>query len=167
MRKGIEERGPIAAWLITSRAQFREPGAKRTWTVEQFLAKLEAEVGWAPTRTTYARWESGSARPDPENMRRVQEFYAARGISPYDEPVVSPAASDTQAGLASLSEAVMALVEELRVDRQERTGLRETVLDNRQQIADLNQAVAELTLRLQRAEGHGATRENGAPVEIG
>lgn len=108
MRRGIEERGPIAAWLITSRAQFREPGAKRSWTVEQFLATLQEEVGWAPTRTTYARWESGAARPDPENLRRVEEFYAARGIEPHDVPVASPVASDTQAGLAALIDTLIA-----------------------------------------------------------
>ena len=123
MRKGIEERGPIAAWLITSRGSFREPGADRSWTVEQFLTTLKAETGWAPTRTTYARWESGAVRPDTDNLQRVQAFYASRGIEPHDQPAPQPpAAPSTELALAS---AITLLVDELRETRKERDEIRE------------------------------------------
>lgn len=92
MRRSVDERGPIAAWLIRARARFHEPGSARSWTADQFLAALRDETGWAPTRTTYARWESGAVRPDQENLDRVVAFYAARGIPGPDapEPVAAP-----------------------------------------------------------------------------
>jgi transcriptional regulator with XRE-family HTH domain len=118
MRRGIDERGPIAAWLIRSRARFSEPGATRQWTVDQFLAALKAESGYAPTRTTYARWESGAVRPEPENLQRVVDFYTARGVSGPDEP---PQATETgdpvAAALLAQTEAINALVAELRLSR--------------------------------------------------
>lgn len=112
MRRGIDERGPIAAWLIRSRAQFTEPGASRAWTVEDFLRTLHAETGWAPVRTTYARWESGAARPEPENIARVVAFYEARNVAGPEAPVEEPE--------PSLAAALTALVVELRESREAR-----------------------------------------------
>lgn len=109
MRRGIDERGPIAAWLIRSRALFRDPGAVRPWTVEAFLATLEAETGWAPVRTTYARWESGAARPEAENLQRVVDFYAARGVGGPDSPKVeAPVIDPIVAAIDRLTAAVEA-----------------------------------------------------------
>lgn len=120
MRRGTEERGPIAAWLITSRGQFREPGASRAWTVDTFLETLRRETGWSPARTTYARWESGAARPEPENLARVVAFYEARGIPGPDAVTNEPAneQADLIAAIKAQTEAMVALVEELRLSRQ-------------------------------------------------
>lgn len=109
MKRSIDERGPIAAWLIRSRAQFREPNAQRTWTVDDFLAALKADMGWAPVRTTYARWESGATRPEPENLRRVEAFYAARGVGP-EVPPAPTGDTETPADLiAALNAQTMAI----------------------------------------------------------
>jgi hypothetical protein len=113
MRKGIDERGPIAAWLIRSRALFREPGAAKSWTADEFLSALQAESGWAPTRTTYARWESGAVRPEEPNLDRVVGFYAARGVPGPDVPPAPAAPPD-------LATVLMALVKELEESRLER-----------------------------------------------
>lgn len=119
MRRGVEERGPIAAWLITSRGQFREPGAARAWTVDTFLETLQEETGWAPARTTYARWESGAARPEPENLERVVRFYAARGIpGPGALPEPASEQADLIAAIKAQTAAMVALVEELKLSRQ-------------------------------------------------
>lgn len=118
MRRGIDERGEIAAWLIRSRALFREPGAKRAWTVDQFLDALKAETGWAPVRTTYARWESGAARPEPDNLQRVVDFYAARDVAgpegpKVELPPVTAGIPELVAALAAQTTAINALVARL------------------------------------------------------
>jgi transcriptional regulator with XRE-family HTH domain len=114
MKRAIDERGPIAAWLIRSRAQFREPNAERTWTVTDFLKALKAETGWAPTRTTYARWESGATRPEPENLRRVESFYVARGIAGLSASVGATESDDPLIiALTRQTEAIEALVARL------------------------------------------------------
>lgn len=113
MKRAIDERGPIAAWLIRARAQFREPNAERTWTVADFLKELKADTGWAPTRTTYARWESGATRPEPENLRRVEAFYAKRGVAGLAAPTGATETPD-------LAAAVSALTDELAAMRLER-----------------------------------------------
>jgi hypothetical protein len=151
---------PLTPWARHLDRVMREQG----WSRVRLFEEVGAELGYGPKSRSGFLPLLVDREPTPQ-----QALVLARRFGEPDEPepVASPATSDTQAGLDALAAAVTALVEELRVDRQERTGLRETVLHNSQQVADLNQAVAELTLRLQRAEGHGATRENGAPVEIG
>lgn len=121
MKRAIDERGPIAAWLIRCRAQFREPNAERTWTVATFLAA--ADTGWAPTRTTYARWESGATRPEPENLRRVEAFYAGRGIDGPAGPLAATGATEPAdaliAAISAQTAAITALVAELQREREE------------------------------------------------
>jgi len=109
MKRGVDERGPIAAWLIRSREAFRAPGADRSWTVDDFLAALASENGKAPARTTYARWESGAARPQPSSLRPIVAFYAARGIAgPDAAPASETPASDPVAAAIDRQTAVLA-----------------------------------------------------------
>lgn len=150
MKRGIEERGPIAAWLIRARGSFRKPDAKRTWTVDDFLGELEAAVNWSPVRTTYARWESGATRPDDANLQRVIDFYAARGV-PGPDPI-----PDLATALLALAQSNGALAHELAETRREREEYR-TRLDA------LDAAVAELVARSNpHDEGHPGAIAPGA-----
>jgi hypothetical protein len=136
MKRGIDERGPIAAWLIRSREAFRVPGADRSWTVDDFLTALAAESGKAPARTTYARWESGAARPEPTSLNPIIAFYAARGIAgPGQAPVTATPVPDMATSLAALA-----------------AELREWRTADRDRIAGLETLVGSLAAQLQRAE---------------
>lgn len=151
MKRSIDERGPIAAWLIRSRAQFREPNAQRAWTVDDFLTALKADTGWAPVRTTYARWESGATRPEPENLRRVEAFYAARGIGPEAPPEPAGATESPE----TVASAIQALVVELRLWRTE----------DRAKIAEIDATVKRLVGRTRAAPRTPKPRAPRAPRE--
>lgn len=83
-RVPIDDRPAISQWLI--RARMTQGG---DYTVERFLADLEAESGGAPNRATYARWESGAVTPKDTSLVPVFAFWSARGIAapgPSGEP---------------------------------------------------------------------------------
>ena len=121
-RKTLQERGPVAAWLIESRKA-------RGWTAERFLGELAKATGYAPTRPNYARWESGASHASDESMARLTAFWKA---APDETPV---AVADPMVA------AIHALVDELRQWRTE----------DRTRIADLELAVAGLIARPQLA----------------
>lgn len=99
-RKTLQERGPVAAWLIESRKA-------RGWTAERFLEELTKATGYAPTRPNYARWESGAAHPSEDSMARLTAFWQAVP----DETAAAP--------VDPLAKAITALAAELRVWREE------------------------------------------------
>jgi hypothetical protein len=151
MKKGIEERGPIAAWLITSRGSMRDPGAARGWTVDRLLKALQTETGWAPVRTTYARWESGAARPEPENIARVEAFYSAHGIAgPNVKPVSEPA--------PDLATSLLALAHELAETRLERETLKA-------QVEEMSATLRVLAERVLGEQGNATPAVLDAPGE--
>jgi hypothetical protein len=129
MKRGIDERGPIAAWLIRARAGFSDPEADHTWTADEFLVALKAEATKAPARTTYARWESGAARPSDRSLAPIIAFYAERKVAgPEARPTVAPA-PDLATALSALAKSNEALVAELTAWRTERQALVTRVTD--------------------------------------
>lgn len=152
---------PVTPWARHLDKVMREQG----WSRVRLFEEVGAELGYGPKSRSGFLPLLIDREPTPQQAAILAKRFGEPEAQP--DPVAGSAGSDTPAGLADLSAAVMALVEELRVDRQERTGLRETVLHNRQQIADLNQAVAELTLRLQRVEAREATPDSAPLVGTG
>lgn len=148
MKRGIDERGPIAAWLIRSRALFRVLDADHTWTADEFLAALARETGHAPARTTYARWESGAARPEGSSLAPIIAFYAGRGVA-------GPEAT-AKAAEPTLAIALMALARELEEWRLERQSMRD-------EIDELKATVAAHDLRLRPAPSADGTEAQAEP----
>jgi hypothetical protein len=132
-KRGLEERGPIGGWLVQSRGRFHTPEGER-WTADDFLSELRGESGWAPVRTTYARWESGAARPSDSNLATVVAFYAKRGVpGPFD---AAPRDPDPDSDLAR--RAVVA------AERQAEAAMMQAQLMARQ-VAALERIAAQLT----------------------
>jgi transcriptional regulator with XRE-family HTH domain len=126
-RKPVSDRGPVAAWLITSRRS-------RGWTAEQFLEEFERATGYAPTRPNYARWESGAAHPSEESMARLAAFWKEtpdeRVAEPTD-PIVQAIRDQTAAidRQTAALEALFALSQSQRTSDQARIeGLERAVL---------------------------------------
>lgn len=111
----IQDRPPLAQWLIRSREQL-------DLTAEAFLAELRAEGGRTPHRSNYAQWESGKVTPEPASLQPLVDFYAARGIGGPAEhrPAADQPAPDLATALLALAESNRAMAAELAALREER-----------------------------------------------
>lgn len=125
---------PIPDWLKTSRLSQTMPGERRPWTQDHLLERMQADIGWAPHRPNYSKYESGKATPQPDTLDRFVAFWAIYGIGPPDLNPPAPAPPE---------DPIRLLVDELRVWRTE----------DRRRIADLEATVGRLSKALLDARG--------------
>lgn len=144
---------PIALWLRTTRARQKMDdgeGGLKPWTVDHFLELMKAEVGWAPARPNYSRYENGRTTPQPKTLAKFVAFWRTQGVEApdFDATPVEPEPEP------SLAAALFAIRDELRDARQER----------KRTEARLRAVEAELrSLRDQR--GGGGSSELSPPLE--
>ena len=112
------QRGKIGNWL-------RDERLARGWSQKVARRNLGA-AGIPVAESVYAEWESGTRVPNERNLARLEEFFG---------PVTESPADATPAGLSDLlglqkrlveafevqANAVMALVGEMRLDREDET----------------------------------------------
>jgi len=106
----MQEYRPIAAWLKTTRErQLDEKGDP--WTQDHLLALMHAEVGWAPYRPNYSKYESGKATPKRETLAKFVRFWEQRGEpGPVMDAPAEPPSEQAQliAALTAHTEAIAA-----------------------------------------------------------
>lgn len=108
---------PIAAWLRSTRVRQTMDdgeGGLKPWTVDHFLALMKAEVGWAPARPNYSKYERGRAVPQPKTLARFVEFWAGHGEPGPDLTPPAPQQDPLIAALDRQSRAMEGLVDLLR-----------------------------------------------------
>ena len=112
------QRGRIGNWL-------RDERLARGWSQKVARNNLSA-AGVPVAESVYAEWESGTRVPNDRNLARLEEFFG---------PVTENPADATPAGFSDLlalqrqlvdafevqAQAVMALVDEIRLDRADET----------------------------------------------
>lgn len=106
---------PIAIWLRATRLRQAMPSGD-PWSQDYLLERMTQEIGWAPYRPNYSKYEQGKATPKRETLAKFVAFWAGRGepgpdLSP---KVVEPAADPLVAALTAQTKALADLVDELR-----------------------------------------------------
>jgi transcriptional regulator with XRE-family HTH domain len=122
MGTDIDREKPTAAWLRASRAgQTMDDGAggQKPWTVEELVTRMAAEVGWAPQRPNYSKYENGRAVPSPATLARFVKFWARYDVEPPNLNPASVVASgeSTPPDVAAYLSRIDSLVEQLAADR--------------------------------------------------
>jgi hypothetical protein len=145
---------PIPDWLRETRLSEKRADGK-PWTQADLIAAMQAEIGWAPHRPNYSRYENGRSKPE-DTLPRFIEFWARRGKpGPDYTPPKAPVAADPVAdAIREQTKVIRLFVEETRLARvaQETTA----------------QAVAEMVGRLDRFLDFAGTRDgDGQPVRAG
>ena len=140
---------PVPAWLRETRLRQRRDDGE-SWTQDDLRHRMDTEIGWAPHRPNYSKYENGRSKPNKATLARFLEFWAKLGEPGPDytppqapEPPVDPVAK-----------AISGLTAEMARWREK----------DRARIADLEQTVAGLAERLLAVE-RGASREQSAPHE--
>jgi len=104
---------PIARWLRDTRErQLREDGLP--WSQDDLIRRMAEEIGWAPHRPNYSKYETGRATPQPDTLAKFVRFWEARGEA---GPDLTPATIEPAPDLAA---AIVALTAELRAAREAR-----------------------------------------------
>lgn len=117
---------PIARWLRVSRESQRmedADGNSVEWTHKHLLARMLAEIGWAPPHSNYSKYESGKSTPNPTTLKKFERFWKAHGI---DGPDLSPVKAIEPE--PTLAQALSDLAAELAAVRQEREAWERGVL---------------------------------------
>lgn len=121
-RTPIQERSPIARWLIGARGSLG-------LTAEDFLRALAESGAKAPHRSNYAGWESGRVTPEDSSLRPIVAFYAERGVDgPEPTPPTPEPVPDLASALLALARSNDAMAQELAALRAEREAWERGVL---------------------------------------
>lgn len=96
---------PIAAWLLASREA-------QQWTQDELLTRMRDEIGWAPHRPNYSKYETGKMTPEPPTLAKFVSFWAGHGTAGPDTTPTPPE--------PDLAQALVALTAELTQMRLER-----------------------------------------------
>lgn len=142
---------PVPDWLRETRLRQRRADGK-PWTQDDLLARMQQEIGWAPHRPNYSKYESGKSKPETV-LPRFVEFWAKLGEPGPDYTPIEEAPAPEGEGLAA---AISALVVELQAMRQERESIA-------LRLETLEAAVALLA----RPSGEGLSALGPPPVEAG
>ena len=103
---------PVASWLRSNRLrQTRENG--EPWTQDFLLERMAEDLGWAPARPNYSRYESGRATPNRETLGKLIRFWERYGEPTPDLTPPAPPAEPVDP-MAALVEQ---LIEEQRQTR--------------------------------------------------
>lgn len=105
---------PVPDWLRETRLSEKRADGK-PWTQDDLITAMQAEIGWAPHRPNYSRYENGRSKPE-DTLPRFIEFWARRGKPGPDYTPPPP----TETPADPLASALQALATELKAMRQER-----------------------------------------------
>jgi hypothetical protein len=131
---------PIAAWLRTTRLrQLDEKGDP--WTQDRLLSLMQSEIGWAPHRPNYSKYEQGKATPERETLAKFVTFWAAHGEPGPD--LTTREVDDTDPMVAAIDRQTAMLERVL-------TALTERAIDPAAVTALQEWAIAQASTRLQR-----------------
>jgi hypothetical protein len=120
-RAPIETRPSTARWLIAARE------AAGFANAPDFLTAVKAEMGKAPSYSTYAQWEAGSVTPRRSTLKLIEQYHAAHETAAEKAPAATP----------DLATALVALTAELTAWRTERQELVSQVARLAAQVAEL------------------------------
>ena len=153
---------PETKWAKHLDAVMRDRG----WSRVRLFEEVGADLGYSDkSRSAFLKFLE-DREPDANQQAVLRRHF---GEPPELPDMVSPPGDAHTGGLAPLIEllaaqtaAITSLVAEIREERQERLRVRQEFADavthNDERIEDLNKAVGELTLRLQRAEARAGGR---------
>ena len=106
MARTPAQRGKVGNWLVESRLA-------RGWdTQEKARAEVARLTGWTIPQSVYAEWESGRRLPSEANLDKLRSFYG-------DAPEATETPDSLIAALQEQTAAITALVDEMRLARQE------------------------------------------------
>jgi hypothetical protein len=122
---------PIGEWLRETRLRQITPGKRKPWSQDYLLERMQEEVGWSSHRPNYSKYETGKSKPEPDTLDKFIAFWTARGepgpdLSP--KRVQEPPADPLAAAIRAQTEAITALVEELRLARLQQVEVSEVAL---------------------------------------
>jgi|NGEPerStandDraft_6_1074524.scaffolds.fasta_scaffold09481_2 hypothetical protein len=104
-RVPASDRPAVSRWLIEARGQT---------SARKFVDEMRTATGWAPNLANYAQWESGAATPKEANLARVIAYQTSRGVARPDFTPPAPAVDPMIVAMNRQTDAIEALVAELR-----------------------------------------------------